>query len=458
MQTASTRPLTAPLVGSLLVTAAVVTFVCEPPAHQLRSWGQVATLASLYLLSAAAVHALAVWGVCRVQEEDDAGWRSFWNAIRIAWVAIVWLPLIALLTKENSPWVAAFLPVTAVFGALLLRQSSASDAAWDDFLDMAQRPPAGLFELRETPPLWRVLLPGALMALAAETAFVLLANNHAWIAGCLLAAAVCWLMERWLAGRSQISIPGEGSWRRTSLGNSLLVWLLLSLALVPFVASYVAAEFGLIPHRKLQAPPRVAGGTRSGLRGYTGIILLTPRKPHEAVTPTQLASTSAPGTPKVIHFDGSYWYFQQPDTKPGARARIERGDPVKNRVFTTDQMPLVMEAHQPLGRPVAWSCCRSVLIHVKNADSRPGKISLEILLGNTLPGSKSVSLGTQLLASSAVSPMPLNRPPVDDKLTFHVPKNANGRTFDEITVRLIPEQNRSLAGAQVAIQDFVLQP
>jgi hypothetical protein len=99
-----------------------------------------------------------------------------------------------------------------------------------------------------------------------------------------------------------------------------------------------------------------------------------------------------------------------------------------------------------------------VQINVKNADNRPGKISLEILFGNTLPGTKSVSLGRLLLASSEVSPMPLNRPPVDDKLTFQIPKSAGRRTFDEITVRVIPERSRSLAGAQVAIKDFVLQP
>jgi hypothetical protein len=320
MQTASTRPLTSPLIGSLLVTAAVVTFICEPPTHPLRSWGQVATLASLYLLAAAAVHALAVWGICRVQEEDDAGWRSLWTSIRIAWVAIVWLPLIALLTKENSPWVAAFLPVTAAFGALLLRQPSDANATEIESFELTEIAQAGLFQISEAPPLWRLLMPAALAALAAETAIALLANDHAWMAGCLLAAAFYWLMERWLIGRTQVSMVGEQTWRRTSLGNSMLVWVLLSLALVPFVASYVAAEFGWVPHVQLHAPPKIAGGTRGGSRGYTGIILLTPRKPHEVIAPTHLSPVSAPGTPKVIHFDGAYWYFQQPDTRPGAPA------------------------------------------------------------------------------------------------------------------------------------------
>jgi hypothetical protein len=119
-----------------------------------------------------------------------------------------------------------------------------------------------------------------------------------------------------------------------------------------------------------------------------------------------------------------------------------------------------MEAHQRLGRPIAMSCCRSLRVDVRNADNVPGTISIEVLLRDTnaKKGAGSASLGTLILRSSTVSPMPLKRAPVDESLIFPLPASARGRAFNEITVRLKPERTRSLAGAQVAVKDFKLEP
>jgi hypothetical protein len=158
--------------------------------------------------------------------------------------------------------------------------------------------------------------------------------------------------------------------------------------------------------------------------------------------------------------DGAYWYFKWPDTEPAANATVTQGDPVKKRIFSTDNHPLTMEAHQPLGKPLAMNCCRSLRVDVTNADNVPGNIIVEVRLGNTTSSAKvrDVWLGRIVLPTSTVSPMPLHRPPVDDTLTFKVPRTAHGATFNEITVRIMPEGSRSLAGAQIAIKDFVLQP
>ena len=104
------------------------------------------------------------------------------------------------------------------------------------------------------------------------------------------------------------------------------------------------------------------------------------------------------------------------------------------------------------------SCCQSLRLDVTNADNVPGTIAVEVLLRDTSSAKKlpAVSLGTVVLPTSTVSPMPLKRPPVDDKVTFQLPVGARGRSFDEITVRIKPEKSRSLAGTQVAIKDFVL--
>jgi hypothetical protein len=124
-----------------------------------------------------------------------------------------------------------------------------------------------------------------------------------------------------------------------------------------------------------------------------------------------------------------------------------------------------MEAHQHLAQPLSTTCCRSLRVDVRNADTVSGAIHIEVLLRNfrfkSRPGeapSAALSLGTQVLRSSTITPMPLKRPPLDDSVTFPIPAVAHGRTFNEVIVRIKPDRTRSLAGAQVAIRDLALEP
>jgi hypothetical protein len=456
-------PLAWPLAGSIVLTALVVAFVCTPPATHLHSWAAVFSRATLYLLVAGTVHALAVWGVCRVRDETGhAALPLIWAAIWTAWIAVVWLPLVALLTAEHSPWVAAVLPLTAVFATLLLKrhallsrpdEPSTSDAA------TANTPFQGL----ASPPLWRSLAPAMITSFALEIGAALLAARHAWLAGCLFCAATLYPVQRLLerSYTADAAAPRQPL-RKTAAGNSLVVWLLIVLALVPLMAISAARALSNVlgirpPAIRTSSQPATDHGRSSG---YTGVILVQPKKPHEIVPPPPSSAATTITQTHVIPFDGAYWYFKQPDTRPQPNARIMQGDPVKRHVFSTDMQPLIMEAHQPLGHAIPMNCCRSLRLDVTNADNVPGSIAVEVLLRDRSPEKKSaaVSLGTLTLASSTVSPMPLKRPPVDDHLTFRLPTAARGRTFDEITVRIKPDRSRSLAGTQVAIKDFVLTP
>jgi hypothetical protein len=439
----------------------VVPFVCNPPHAHLRSWTQVVSLATVYVLVAACVHALAVWGVCNVRKDDYAtGSPVTWSIIWSVWIAVVWLPLLGLLTAEHSPWVALVLPVTALFATLLLRWHNRRSEPESAF-DIEQR--TGFLQLDDAPPLWRVLLPAVLTSAGVQVGVALLAAGHGWESGCLFAAATIYPVNRWLDREAAINAPGTGrSSSRLSAGNSITVWLLMVLALVPFLEAYAASELsGLLGLRGQVVhtlTPTIV--PRHASRGYSGIILLAPRKPHEIVAPHESTLVGTSKDLHVIPFDGAYWYFKRPDTRPAPDARVAHGDPLKNRIASTDRDPLYMEAHQPLGKSIAIDCCRSLRINLKNADNVPGTISLEVLLRNTASPAKTtaISLGTLVLPSSAVSPMPLNRAPVEDKLTFLIPRAARDKTFNEITVRIKPERSRSLAGASVSIQDFELQP
>ena len=116
------------------------------------------------------------------------------------------------------------------------------------------------------------------------------------------------------------------------------------------------------------------------MRGYTGIILTRPRNPHEIVTPVLAANPEGFKRSEKIPFDGQYWYYQWPDSRPGAHAHVVAGDPMKSRIHSTDSYPIVMEAHQRLAKPVEANCCRTLQLDVANADAVPGTITLEVVL------------------------------------------------------------------------------
>lgn len=452
-----------PLAASLLLTAAVTAFVCEPPVSPMRSWAQILSRATIYLCVAVAVHALAVWGVCRVRDETESAAPSLiWSLIWAAWIAVVWLPLLALLTFEHSPWVALVLPVTAIFATLLLHWSVAHAASDTDRIPVTAAAPQ-LFQLDQSDPLWRLLLPSVVTSLAAQLGVAMLAAGHTWTSGCLFGAAILYPWQRWLDRKPPLDTEINATPSRSlSAGNSLLVWVLIVLALVPFMVGYAAGEINALFGLKPRALPTFGAPAllHSPSRGYTGIILIAPHKPNAFVAPTTSTTELHSKNPHVIAFDGAYWYFKQPYTRPAPNARVAHGDPIKNHIFSTDRDPLIMEAHQPLAHPVTLSCCRSLRVNVSNADNVPGTIALEVLLRDTssIKQTKAISLGTIVLPSSTVSPMPLHRAPVDDRATFPLPAAARGRPFDEITVRIKPEHSRSLAGASVSIQDFVFQP
>jgi hypothetical protein len=462
----TSRPLTWPLAGSLLLTAFTVALVCERPAAALHSWGRVFWLATLYLVVAGAVHAIAVWGVCRVREESEtAGWRLIWQAIWIAWIAIVWLPLISLLTSERSPWVAAVLPVTAIFAMLVLRDRPGRADVELAFESLQPAQPPGLFYVEDTTATGRALFPAILTAVAIQIGVAMLAARHDWTAGMLLGAATIYPLERWLDRAGPVREEGRRAGRKTSAGNSLVVWMLLVLALAPLLTIYATSILARVMAIGVPALPRIATRPLAHPRSTdnSGVILYLPHKPHVIAVPQPEIATNALSKPTDIPFDGVYWYFKQPDTRPRPNARITQGDPIKRRVWSTDEEPLIMEAHQPLGRPISLSCCRSLRVNVTNANNVPGSIGLEVLLRNTASkkGTR-ISLGTLVLATSTVSPMPLKRPPVEDSVTFPLPRSLSQtlheKSFNEITVRIKPEKSMAQAGPQVAIKSFALQP
>jgi hypothetical protein len=290
---------------------------------------------------------------------------------------------------------------------------------------------------------------------------VSLATGHAWAAAALLSAAVLLFLVRHPFVRG--SAKNRRRFSRSSLLQTAAVFFLISTALTPFLQKAYGLRF-LVSLLK-NAPAPLPGHTPRFARGgdYPGVILTLPPKPHPRIVPPapsdQTNFSTALRRPVIIPFDGTYWYFKQSDTSPKAEAHIQRGDPIKANVRSTDHRALAMEAHQALPDPISGDCCHALRIELLNGDDRPGLIRIELLLRDTSgkPGS-SLLLGSIPIPSSQLRHVPLNRPPVPESLRFQMPATARGKHFDEITVVIKPSSERALAGARIAIQNFVLIP
>ena len=211
----SFTPVTWPLIGSLILTTIVVAIVCVPPFSGLHSWGGLVWLACVYMLTAACVHVLAVWSIYRIQREGVREWALVWPMVWGAWIAVVWLPLVALLTYERSHWVAAIVPLAAVFLTLFVvshRRDEGEEPAVVEERNVAR----GLLWMDESPRLWRVLLPSLLIAVVLDGGVAMYAANHAWMAGVLFAVAAAYFADSLLSRTAAQVKVHEGSVRRAS--------------------------------------------------------------------------------------------------------------------------------------------------------------------------------------------------------------------------------------------------
>ncbi len=461
----TTASFAVPLIGSLCQTYAALWLFCSTPWPSSLTWPTLLRTAGVFMLVTMAAHAAAVRFNRRLfREQVDAPARLLTFAI---WPSVVWLPLLMLLVREESVWVAAVPPLISAAAAFSLKQwlSGVSDTA------PASVDPGSistLFDSQTPPSTFRAFVPALAISIAFQAAITELALGRPFAAGLLFAVStVClvWLRpERPEPYRSEATASSP---LRAAAPRTLIVFLLIAIALIPYLKSdRLARELRSL----LQANPKAASASRSknhasshpGGSSYSGIILvLPPKREHAVVPPAPVAPAqfTTPRRPVTIPFDGEYWYFKQPDRRPKPDAAVVRGEPTKRRISSTDMRPLSMEAHQRLRNPVNMNCCRAIRLAIQNADTAPGAIFIEILLENrSSTNTVAQSLGTLVLPSSENSHAVPNRSPVDEVLTFPFPAHTGKRQFDEITVAIKPARERARAGARVAIQSFELIP
>jgi hypothetical protein len=279
------------------------------------------------------------------------------------------------------------------------------------------------------------------------------------------AAAVLWIIAGIVIVHS-VKAAGGGVRRRTKrkmrdalatimLVSGLLRFLILQL---PFGGG---DRFDVPLPKKASASAQGREGTSIDNSGdHTGIILLPEREQHTTLVPPLPSMPSAlfdtrHRNPITIPFYGAYWFFKLPDSRPPPSSYVTRGTPAEMTFFAPDSRPLIMEAHQNLGKLISLSCCREILIEIENADRFPGTVAVELELTNTREGQQgSVSLGSAPVTSAPGDP----GGPMKETLTFAVPSHPPIQQFDELTIRFPRRRTRISRSAKVAIQRFVLVP
>jgi hypothetical protein len=400
------------------------------------------------------IHAVTVWSIWRLIREyvePSAG-----ILVIHIWAAVVWLPLTTILSAERSLWISCLIPWACANGVTFLNLWSRLPRE----VEPAAYPDHVLFQLPPSPPLWRTLLPYCATVFILQLGLVSLGTRHPWSATALFSAGVLlFLLRHPLVHGIAVN---RRKFSRFSLLQTAAVFFLISTALTPYLQRAYGlrslASFLVTEHPQARAAKRPAFGAN-----HSGIILTLPAKPHPHIEPPVRANLTDFSThlsqPVIIPFDGVYWYFQQPDTRPQPDAFVQQGDPIKARVRSTDHRPLAMEAHQALSTPIDMDCCHALRIDLLNGDDRPGPIEVELVLRNTSSKhGSSLLLGGITIPSSRAPSIPLNRPPVSESLLFAMPATARKRRFDEITVIIKPSAERTLPGAKVSVQDFVLVP
>jgi hypothetical protein len=447
-------PLLLPLLGSILSTGIIASVLILPPSQPTLSFQELLLRSALDLTIAACIHIVTVWSIWRlIREYVEPSVGSL--TIHI-WAVTVWLPLLTTLTAERSLWISCIVP-WAIANAVTFLTLWSSFPQDDEPVAPARRI---LLQPPSTLPLWRALLPYCIMVGTMQAGGVFLGTGHSWPGTALISAGVMLFLVRhpFVEGK----VKSRRRFSRFSLLQTATVFFLISTALTP----YLQQAYGLRSlASRLAIPARVAKPTIKAAFGshYSGVILTLPPKPHPRIVPPAASDipnfSSALARPVIVPFDGVYWYFKQPDTRPSADAHIQRGDPIKTNIRSTDYRKLAMEAHQMLVTPISGDCCRAIRVDLLNGDDRPGPIRIELLLRDTsAKPSSSVLLGSIAIPSSELQHIPLNRQPVPESLRFQMPAKARGRRFDEITVAIQPSSDRALGGSKIAIQNFVLVP
>jgi hypothetical protein len=458
------------LVGAGLVNALIASFLlCRVPASHAPTLAGLLFRAAIYVALGASAGTAGIWyywtrSASPFHSEAPISLRLFALSAAAGWV---WAPPVVLLSRADSPGTG----LVAIAGAAVLAgalrkaipspldpdEAAAAPDAWDPemFAATLRTPP------RQAHGYW---IAGCFYAAAYEVA-----NGWFLDAAGLLAVCGFLFMWKWTLPDSEKKYTSRNAALRLAAAATVAVLVTLSALLngiehrnrleAEGLARANAGSGGDTAGKKSRES---AGSAEAVLSGYESIILwpVPEKKPIVAPVPA-LVSPLAAGArkPVVIHFDGAYWYFQPPGTRPSPQAHQAHGTPLAVDVRSTNFIPLTMEAHQMLGAPVRLACCRELQVAVENSETWRGGMELGVLLTDSnAPGKPDFYLGQQTVLSNQPGALSPRTAPIREVLHFPIPAGARIRKFDEITIIFVPDATRMEIGPKIAIDEFELLP
>lgn len=435
-----------------LLAAGMVALDLRPALDWRLPWWKLLTVASLWVLGAAftGTAAMAVAGFFLRRRSRHL---LMMNALEAA-AAWLLLPPFFLLAERDSGWALLFVAGVAGAMATCLRGMIPAVPA----MDAAEAGEGPLFAELPAPD------SGRAQAFAIAVCFecaVIFASRRQLMPAILLVSVAAFLFV-WK--RLTMLLRARGQTIARPAARSVAAAVLALLIVLPPLLLKIAQ---LGPAGPGGSAAVQAAEARKGTQqrdtahdAYRGVILFTVHKKELLIPPVERNLLAAgERKPLIIPFDGAYWYFQAPREGPGTHAHVAQGDPVAVSIYSKGWIPLVMQAHQTLARPVDLRCCGSMQITVRNGDNRPGQIDIGVMLTDSLaPGKPSVFLGAQPIVSTEDNHFSFKPMPVDDELTFAIPLHAKIQKFDQITVVFFPAAERATLAARVGIKQFELGP
>jgi hypothetical protein len=441
------------------LSAAVVTTLSSrlPNSHTL-TWAAIFLLSIRYIALAAAAGAIGTaipWFFLRRK-------LSFTLTFLIRTLITAWIffPCILLFYRRQSPWIYLVIALTTTVIALNLRSLFPPRAETNQ---LPYRSTSDLPALYGLPIAAFRPFRAFFIAICTQSAIICAITGRLLPASVLTATSLSLLASRWSA--SEINSNTTFTGKRPSLLLCASALSFTILALLPWVSAMPHSLFG--PSVQFHHPPRLAPpgpiDTDIPSTEYVGIVLWPPpQKKTQIVPPAPHIHSFVIGRvaqPVVIPFDGPYWYFKAPSTRPSPRAHVAHGDSTAVTIRSSDWSPLLMQAHQNLGLPIDLNCCSEIDVAITNADIRPGTIALGLRLTDTNSiGKPSLTLADRTILSSTAAQIPLNRAPVKEILRFPITQSETMHQFSEIDVLFHPAKERARGGVKVSIQTFTLIP
>lgn len=465
----------APIPSSAVIAGCVAVLIaasllCHIPAGQSLSRIAVFAIAVLYMVAAVLAGAVGAWLFWKpASDRSVPRLLIFVLSCGAAWI---WVPAVVLLLRQNSIWAVM---IAAVAGAILanrLRQLDAPPGGgplWDQPLPPPEERPLFAESLQPIPWDWR----GWVICICIYAGFAALQVHAAFVA-CVLAAECAFFFTSPLTNPRlylcETFNPRARAARRfvRVILPALLITVLAMLAgsssrsgAGNTDAKAPANDHG-VAGEKTASSRQPAQGPAVGFDGYQSIVLWPNPPKKEFVPPIPLrtpAKVDRTAKPIVIRFDGSYWYFQPPATRPGPRSHVAHGNPLDVDIQSANFIPLMMEADQNLATAIRISQCREIQVDIQNRDNWPGRISIGVLLTDSAStGKPTLYLGERPVVSSQPDRFTRKLVPVEETLRFPLPNRPAIRRFDEITLMVITEVGHTETGAKIAIQQLEFLP